>query len=45
MQRKRSKRAALRVRLKKALVAAGIAGIVPQRTVRGLLVLLRLERA
>lgn len=45
MLRKQSKRSQLRVRLKKALVAAGIAGIASRRTIRGLLVLLGLERA
>jgi hypothetical protein len=31
--------------LKKALVAAGMAGVVPRRTVRGLIILLGLEHA
>jgi hypothetical protein len=39
------KRAALRVALKKALVAAGAAGVIPRRVARGLLILLGLEHA
>ncbi len=39
------KRAALRVRLKKALVAAGMERIASRRVIRGILVMLGLERA
>lgn len=41
----KAKRAALRVRLKKALVASGIEGVIPRRVVRGLIILLGLEHA
>ena len=45
MNARPSKRTAARVRLKRALVAAGMEGVVPRRVVRGLLVLLGLEHA
>ena len=41
---KRSKRAALRVRLKKVLVATGLEGLASRRVIRGILILLGLER-
>lgn len=43
MRRGHSKHAALRVKVKKALVAAGAEGVIPRRVVRGLLILLGLE--
>lgn len=43
--RRRSRRAALRVRLKKRLVAAGLAGIASRRAIRAVLILLGLEGA
>lgn len=45
MKPRSSKRAALRVTLKKTLVAAGAEGVIPRRVVRGLLILLGLVRA
>lgn len=45
MARKRSKHGALRVRLKKALVAAGIERIASRRVIRGILIMLGLEQA
>lgn len=42
---RRSKRATLRVRLKKALVAAGMERLASRRVIRGILILLGLERA
>jgi hypothetical protein len=41
----KSKRAALRVRLKNALVAAGMEGLASRRVIRGILIMLGLERA
>ncbi len=40
----KSKRTALRVRVKRVLVAAGMAGVASRRVIRGILVLLGLER-
>lgn len=45
MKRVTSKRAALRVRLKKGLVAAGLAGIASRRAIRAVIILLGLEHA
>jgi hypothetical protein len=45
VRRKLSKGAALRIRLKRALVAAGMAGLASRRVIRGIIVMLGLERA
>jgi len=42
---RRSKRAALRARLKAVLVTAGLEGIVSRRVIRGILIMLGLERS
>ena len=39
------KRTAVRIALKRAIVAAGAEGVIPRRVARGLLVLLGLEHA
>lgn len=45
MKPKPTGRAALRIRLKKALVAAGIERIASRRVIRGILIMLGLEHA
>ena len=44
MARKAPKRRALRIRLKKTLVAAGLERLVSRRVIRGIFIILNLER-